>query len=368
MIKQLSIFTLLIIFCFGCTNHKESNSLKKNIAKSTYVNSVTLKCDSIVWSPRIVGFFRDCIFTRLYSSDYIFYTYQVKGNEIKTNNAFGKSGSGPNEIMNNAEIHYDEKKKLFYIFDILGSTASYYTLVIDSVKELSNMEKWKKHNLSNESKYVWTKFIPIADNLFIGLGGSIDNDNLLCEVNLQTGTIKDVRLKFPNDGVEAKNIVKRYVYNDGNLLKRPSSNQYLYYCTNWGNYAEIITLDEQNNFKSRKTIADNYPIYKTNADGINRESLPENLMGIKAYTTEDYIYLLPNFKNKKEYLQWANNGFPADYNNQIFLFDWNGRFIKTYILSKPIIHFIVDSKDKFLIGISLSLDTDEYSFEKYAFE
>lgn len=353
---------------FACTD-KKTNSLREIKTNFKQIENITLKCDSTVWSPRIVGFYKNNIITRMYSADNIFYPYQINGSDVIANKPFGKSGSGPNEIKNSAELFYDETKEIFYMFDVLGSIVDFYTLKVDSIEELSNLNRWNKHSLPNKPKYVWKMLLPLSDTLLIGIGGATNNNDLMSKVNIKTKIINGFGVELPNDGVKADDIVKRYVYNDGELLKRPSSNQYLYYCTNWGNYAEILTLDKQNNLKNRKIIADVYPDYTTHEDGMNRKSLPKNLMGMRAYSTESYIYILPNFKNREDFFARSeDDDYPSRYSNKLYKFEWDGNFVEAYTLSKPINYFVIDPQDKFLIGMSLDLETSDYTFEKFLLE
>lgn len=194
----------------------------------------------------------------------------------------------------------------------------------------------------------------MSDSLYIATGGHFEGENLLSILNLKTNRIDKINIQYPEDKNDSPLLIKRSVYREGELLRRPSGNQFLYCCSNWGNYTEIITMDKRNKAVSRKIIAKDYPLYTTEPDGLNGKSLNNTLMGITASVTEKYIYLLPNLLTKKEFLdKTIKRDYPPEYCNILYQFNWNGDFVHSYKLDKSIKNFIVHSSDKYIIGGSL---------------
>lgn len=365
MSKKNICYLLLYISLLSCTNNKDKSTSVQHRDLIT-IKNITIKPDSLILSPYIITSIDNNIITRIFSQEYLFYAYKVSDNNIKLSASFGKAGGGPNEIIGRPELYYNEKDKSLHVFDISGgNNISYYILKEDTLVKFRDNLNWNKKRFPKLSESVWSKIIPLSDSIFIGLGGNIQQDNLLTEINSNTETTNNINVDFPSDGIKADVIVKRYVYNDANLLKRPSSNQYLYYCRNWGNYAEIINLDDNNRLKERKVLFTDYPSYTTASDGVNRESLPDNLLGMYAFSTNKYIYILPNFTRKKDRDQESINGYPNGYTDLLYVYNWDGTHIKTYKLTKPIKHFIVDSEDNYIVGISIESSSGDYTFEKY---
>lgn len=224
---------------------------------------------------------------------------------------------------------------------------------------------WTKIQWPEKEKHFWRNFVPINDSIFLGLGGDDDKTNLLSVIYPYKNEIKELNIEYPDDRNPVKKIIKRGVYNNGELSKRRSDNQYLYTCL-MGNYAEIITLDSQANVSGRKVIVDDFPIYKAAPDGLNPLYENESLTGLYSYVTDQKIYLMQTPYNKEEYFKSTDyKGYPKYYSDALYIFDWEGRFIKAYTLDKPICSFAVDEKDSFLIGITMNLKDGEFYMEKY---
>lgn len=183
-------------------------------------------------------------------------------------------------------------------------------------------------------------------------------------IDLKQKTMKELAMSFPPDGIDAAPLTKRFVYNCGELLKRPFTNQFLYYCKNWGNYAEIMTLEEGKPVH-RIIISEDSPIYTTAKNGIDSQSDKSTLMGIKSYVTNKYIYIMPNFENKEEYLSDKKRNYPSSHLDRMCIFDWEGQFVKLYKLSKPISYFVVSPDDSFILGSCDDLKSGDLSIEKF---
>lgn len=353
------ILIILILTLTSCSKKDNFRSLKLLAKESTPLEGSVLSCDSLIWSSCIVGYFDNKLITRIYSLGDVFIVYDYKDDRIEQTGSFGREGSGPFEIIQRAECYYDRESKLFYIFDIKNNDiVKSYMIDASDINNLFNIKMWKELNFPQFEKSSWKTFIPLSDSIFIALGGNYDNSNLLSTINLNNGTMTELNIKFPQDKMDVKPFIKRQVYHEGGLLKRPSGNRFLYYCTNLGNYAEIITLNDDMSV-IQENIANDFPVYKTAPDGINLESDMKTLRGMEVYITDNYVYLLPNFRNKTEYSE-------DDYYNHseyLFIYDWNGNFIKSYHLNIPIRCFIVDENDSYILGSSEIME--EVSIIKY---
>jgi len=261
--KKYLYFTILLA-CISCADSSRQR-IKSFSEKYTELKGETLPCDSVLLASRIVSFFDNNIVTIRYSGKYIFTVYHVDNNQIKEIGSFGKEGTGPNELSGKVNCYFDQIHNSFYIFDMNSNNVKSYQIDLSSVANLFNVNAWKQIQVPSFEKTFWESFTPVSDSLLIALGGNTDKMNLLSIIDLKTKSMNELAIPFPHDGIDVAPLTKRFVYNCGELLKRPSANQFLYYCASWGNYAEIMTLEDGKPVHL-KIISEDYPVYKTAAD------------------------------------------------------------------------------------------------------
>ena len=366
MVKLINLVFFILLLSNSCTNKVEKKSDLRSLASEYIeVNGTIISNDSIIESANIVAFFEDKIITRIYG-DYIFTVYQYNeiNDSLKYFGNFGKRGNGPFEFSGPVECFYDEEHSQLYLSDLQGNNIKSYKIDLNSVDNLFKTETWKIITMPVIEKSFLTSLIPIENNSFIALGGNLERKNLLSLVNYEAGTIEDLDVFYPDDGVNVEPVTKRFVYNNGQLLKRPSTNDFIYYCTNWGNYVQMIKNTGERIVQN--SIVTNYPQYKLSSDGIQFESEMQTLMGMRSYVTDKYIYLLPNFKTKKEFLaeENSNSQYSGFHMDKIYVFDWDGNYIRAYQLQVPIMqHIVMD--DKYIIGTSVDPESGDIVFVKF---
>ncbi len=358
----------ILIFLFSCTSGNKEKKLQDLSQNPIELKASLLQCDSTIWSTRIVESIDDKIITLGYSSDKIFQVYQLDKNNLKSIGSFGKKGNGPKEFPVAADCYYDSHNKALSIFSRSANIIKCYKVDLSSIENLYHSEIWKTIDIkcAERDGYLWKKIVPLSDSLYIAAGGHFEGNNLLSMLDIKTNRIDKINIQYPDDKNDSPLLIKRSVYMEGALLRRSNSNQFLYCCSNWGNYAEIITMDNLNRPIRRQIITKDYPLYTTAPDGLNGKSLDNTLMGITASVTEQCIYLLPNFLTKKEFLDKAvKRDYPSGYCNILYQFNWDGDFIRSYKLDKPIRNFIVNSSNKYIIGSSIDLNNGEDVFAKF---
>ena len=75
---------------------------------------------------------------------------------------------------------------------------------------------------------------------------------------------------------------------------------------------------------------------------------------------------MPNFKNKEEYLyDNKNKNYPNDHLYMMYIFDWEGQFVKLYKLSMPVRYFLVSPDDSFILGSCDDLKSGDLSIKKF---
>jgi len=367
MRTAVCFFWLLTVF--ACTDRTENSSGDLQSLTSDFISltGLALHCDSVIESTKIVSYFDNHILTRRYA-DYIYtiYNYDSDNDRIHRLGTFARRGGGPNQFSGLAECYYDNNGNNLYLFDINGGNeVRSYKIDLSSLDNIFTMDSWSTLSFPKFVHSSFSAFVPLSDTDFLGLGGNYDQTNMLSKIHLDTKLVNDLEIDFPHDGINVKPIIKRRVYNYGKLLKNPSSNSYLYYCTNWGNYAEIIKFDD-NNSSHRNVIAGNHPMYRVAADGLNSASNSQTLMGMTASVTENYIYLLPNFRTKDEYLKKdINLLYPTDHADKVYVFDWEGNYVKAYQLDKSIRELVISRDDLYLLGSSVDPDSGDIIFIRF---
>ncbi|MBE8722331.1 hypothetical protein C4F40_16520 [Sphingobacterium sp. Ka21] len=279
---------------------------------------------------------------------------------------FGKRGNGPREFFGVPQLHYKKQNNALYVFDIQGGNhINAYQIDLFSLNNIFDESTWKSIAFPVFEHATFSSFVPLTDSIFLAMGGDYDRINLLSIVQAGNKEYKALDMDYPKDGIKAEAIVKRGVYNYGGILMHPSTNKLVYYCTNWGNYAEII--DNKNfKFSTFQVMTADYPIYKVAKDGMNMESENNTLMGMRAQSSEQYIYLLPNFHNKEAYLKDdPNRIYPTDHLDKVYVYDWEGNSVKAYKLDKPVTEFVVDPGDTYLLGSSVDTESGDIVFVRF---
>lgn len=361
-------FLLLVMILASCQKKPEVNrDLKLLNTNIISLSATELLSDSIIESANIVAHFESYIIVRHYAENiFTIYNYNSNNNNIEQMGSFAKKGVGPNEFSGAAECVYDKRTGKLYLFDIKGgNNVKAYEVNSASLDNIFTEDRWQPIHFPKLDKTFITTFTPLSDTVFVALGGDMESTNLLSMVFLSNDSIGQVDFDFPSDGINVKPITKRFVYNYGRLLKHPFSNRFLYYCTNWGNYAEIVTFENKELVSSREIVA-NYPLYKVSPNGIESESEMQTLMGMESYVTDEYIYLLPNLRTKEEYIKENHERiYPSNHSNVIYTFDWEGNHVRTYRLDKSIREFVVSPNNSYLLASSLDPQSGDIVFLRF---
>lgn len=333
--------------------------LKQIKTKSILLEGKVLLQDSILWSNCIEGFSDNRIVLRCFLSDTSYYIHQINADSLIYVTRFGRRGSGPHEFLN--PISYINTDKTLNIFEKTGKLKAFKIKLTSNIDDYNN---WIELPMAiSEKEYVWKKFIEQDSTMIIALGGDLYSKGLLSVIYPKENLIKNLDISYPLDNNEAGDGIKRFVYNNGDILKRPQKNEYVYYCS-MGNYVEILDISDIYNIK-RRVIVDDYPIYE--GSGLNPQYDNESYTGVKTYVTQNYIYVIPEPYQKKEYLSMLNyKGYPNSYGDQLYIFNWEGDFVHLYELDRPISTFAVVEDDSSLYGATESLKDGEIYIVKYS--
>lgn len=355
------IYILSLFVCLSsCSFNKQESFLEQLQGRENVrIEGTVLKCDSIIWGGNLIDIIDNKLIIHSFKTDYAFTTFSVENDKILKEEELIKKGNGPFEMVY-PKCFVDHSDKSVYFYDINGSNITIYNVKNEDL-DMSKTTNWIQNNKSDLSNYFWSAnggLATMTDGSFLMLGGTLNKGNMLSIIDQHSNRIIDTDVDFPADNCETEFIVKRQVYNNGGIEKRPTGNQFLCYCLE-GNYAEIISF--KNGYEAeRKIIINDFPIYTTANDGYHPKGDKNNLRGLAAYTTNQYIYIMPYPLRHKDFVDKDNyKGYPTWYNDVVYVFNWNGDFVKSYTLNKLIeTSFVVDKNDTTLFGITTNENGD----------
>lgn len=351
----------------SCSFNKHETSLEQLKSKSnTNIKATVLMNDSIIWSDYLVDIINNKLIIQNFKTDYAFSFFSIENNHLIKEKEVVRKGNGPFEMIYPA-CFVDQTSKRIYFYDINDAYITIYEVETLPFERIYQTSTWTKDLLSDLNGYFWCMnggFAMMNDSTYIALGGTLDKGNMLTFVQKHSHNVIDSNINFPKDNNEAENMIKRQVYNNGGLKKRPTGNQFLYYCLE-GNYAEIITVESLNK-ATRKVLVNDLPVYSTASNGINPKGDDNNLRGLKAYTTQQYIYLMPYPLRHKDFVDKDNyKGYPTYYNDIIYVFNWSGDFVNSYTLDQLINTFVVTDDDTSIFASSITKN-GEYQIVKFS--
>lgn len=358
-------YILLVFTCLSCSFNKEKPSLERleNI-KNIEVRGSVLDNDSTIWSSYLVDMIDNRLIIQNFRTEYAFTIYNIENNKLVKEKDLVQKGNGPYEMI--YPVYFaDKASQYIYFYEANGTKINIYKIEMRPFSNIYQKQNWHNLNIVSPKNYFWSDngaFATMNDSSCILLGGSLFKTNMFSLVT-PDGEVIDTNLSFPEDKCDAEPIIKRQIYNNGGIKKRTTGNQYLYYCLT-GNYAEILSFDKTNK-ATRKVIVNDLPIYMTSDDGINPIGTNDNLRGLKAYTTDNYIYIMPYPLRNKDFIGKNDyKGYPTYYNNKLYVFNWNGDFVKSYTLDKLISTFVVPEDNSYILGTTID-SNNEYRIIKF---
>ncbi|MDH6313867.1 hypothetical protein M2137_002658 [Parabacteroides sp. PFB2-10] len=357
-------YILFLFVCISCSYSERGSSLDKlKKLNNTKISSSILECDSMILSDYLVEMINDKLIVQNFKTDHAFTIFAMNGNKLVKENDLIRIGNGPYEMVY-PSCFVDKATQDIYFYDSKDNSVDYYKINAES-SNLYQKENWTKFKSSSFNDYFLGTnggFATMGDSAYVIVGGGLDKTNMLSVVHKEKDIIIDTNASFPEDNCYAEIITKRVIYNNGGIRSRGIGNQYLYY--GWsGNYAEIFSFKNVHEV-SRKSVVNDFTIYTTSDDGMNPKGDIENLRGLKAYTTNKYIYLMPYPLRNKDFIDKNDyKGYPNFYNEDIFVFDWEGNFVKSYTLDKLINTFVISEDDSSLFGITAD-ENGEYQILK----
>lgn len=284
--------------------------------------------------------------------------YRLDNDTLKWQGLITKKGEGPLEMLGRSNVYSTLTNKLVLLSSSFRTKI--FTLPDDRISDISDLSKWQGYTVPEQVGFI-NEMLPIDTTRFL-LTTVGDVPSMFATYHLGDTALTFIPCPYPDDGF--KNASKAVMY-DGLIHKHPSKELYFYQCTS-GHYMYTFELKD-NQMENITYLYNEPPVYKLQKDGINTYMADETIFGGVSFVTEKYIYLKLNDFTMgdlgNEYDR--NEGYPCWFNNQLRVFDWSGKPVKTYNLDAYISDFVVDSHDQTLYAITKNVETDDVSFMKY---
>jgi hypothetical protein len=256
--------------------------------------------------------------------------------ELKFISSSGFSGSGPGEIqtpINLSIIPSDSLK--FSIYDLALRRLTIFYLSSNGI-----IKPIKMVNLKYGLPYS-----PITDDtLIFSLDFNIDSDNRITVYDMSGNRINTIGKLLPGlrKGVP---IQVHQTASQGRLKLTPSGN----FLVVTANYSDIIDIYDKkghlvSRFRGPLNLTPKYSVSLRNGVPVMAIDVEKAIWGyVNIDLTDDYIYARFSGKKFKEH----GDG------KYVHVYDYNGKFIKSYILDREVYDIAVDQEAKFLYAIQI---------------
>ena len=318
------------------------------------LNGLPLFCNSMSLGANFVAKSGEYIIVQSKYENPVFTVYALNKDTLIEHGAFLRTGEGPFEMIY-PNAFYDSKINKFFVYDFAGGLKSMYSIDVSKITNLYDTSTWERVALPEiKSYYFGLSMFLMDDHGFLILGSHFNSKNLYSYVKCY-----ELNYSYPlNDGTfNMEPIVKQSVYMDAVIVKHPFLDKFVYACGT-GMYADIINYADTL-LVNRISLFNIYPEYTTK-DGVNRSYKNECLRGMQVRVTKDAIYI-QKFPLTKEDVRnrVMYKGYPNYYNDELFVFDWEGNLIRKYVLDTPIYSYVIDEENNKLYGMTVDLENDE---------
>ena len=323
--KNIFFFVFVLLFFFSCKKTGDNKS-EDFFSGIIYVKGEIVNTDALIGQPAGLC----CTDTRLLILDrYENYTLTII--DTKNYKSIGRElpiGGGPGEVTWPLFVTISTNGKRLFVFRRNSFIFNTYDFSDDKLSFIDNVHIKKSP----------AHAVPI-ENGFVGIGMMFENGRYGI-YNNQGDLIQETGV-YPNYG-KSKDHISRYFIDQGYLCSHPN-----------GTHFALGTSNSDNvEFFSCKN--GEIQLLKRYGKGIVNAEMDNNILKIEesnitgykgTYTSEKYCYMLysgkPYGDNPNQSL-WAEN---------IFVFDWNGNFVKSYRLDNEIRYFCVDESNNVIYGV-----------------
>jgi hypothetical protein len=254
-------------------------------------------------------------------------------------------GGGPDEVLpGSGRMSYSQENRELYRFQI--QSGDFYTYAVPA---FGRAEEWIPERKSSVRLADRPANAVAMSEALVGIGPFEDGRYHVYDKN---GTFVSAAGSYPFEGEKIDYIPRFFLY-QGYFCAQPGGNRFAQGCS-YSDHLEFYEIE--NGIRPIKQ----YGSTDVRASfGDNRIILDDNcLLGYKgSYATESYCYMLYSGRT------YAENRRQKMWAKYIFVFDWNGRFVRSFVADKLIYSFCVDEKNEVIYGIGMH--KEEYALMKF---
>ena len=362
------VMLLSLVVFFSCNSkQKQTAGFYDENVETIVLQGVDIKTnDPNLATGGFLGMHDSIMYMQSFKMDTFINAYRLKNDSLILSCRFLNRGQGPYEIGNIFSDLYDKKSGTISFFENDAMLTKGYVIDLNIENGISNKESWKLLDFSEEEGYTFGQsFVYISDSLLLAIGGKIDNKEILSIIHLDNPEIVTPLELWPDDGFEGSNLTKQHVYKaNAKLFKNYTSNKYLYVCK-LGKYMEIFRI-ENNKMADRQPVCELFPEYEMSEIAYYLTKKDETNRGFHVYTTDSLIYASPIEFSIDQYRAGETyKGYDLYYNENVYVFDWDGNLIKKYELDTPFYELFVGSNDRVMYTLTSDLETDDSIVKKY---
>lgn len=349
------VILTLLVTCCGSERRKSTND-------ASLVVPVTLKgsivpVDGLPGSG-FIGIRKEGIITKHFNlKQFGIQPFRYAEGKLVAQEPCARMGRGPFEFDLVSSNIQDDTLYLVNMQNIGGSVTDIYSIPLSPYDSIGNIKRWKRTELDwTEMRFYFGSFVWLDNGRLLMLSGEQDEDNFLTIVD--TVSKKKIPLGYTlRDGMKVDALTKKFVYMQNvNLLRNGDK---VVFTLGVGHYAEILTLDG-NKITDRNLIYSELPECEVRGDQFGFAHKEGTPMGIDACSTSQYIYF-----QKKYYRKEGENGYPWYCEDEVEVYDWDGKFIRKYRTDVPFYTMIVSDDDREMYVMTVDRDTKDNIMMKY---
>ncbi|ULB33762.1 BF3164 family lipoprotein [Proteiniphilum propionicum] len=319
----LLIMIILVILQISC--NRQSKDLFLSDIKS--VSGELIDVDCLIGKPyRLISYDTLLFICDPYDSK----TMTVL--DVRSNRCIDRilqTGSGPGEVSGSLRFSLSSIHNKLYVFQIQSGIFNTYDILGKSLTLAESV-----HIKERPANVVAT------ERALVGIGPFEEGRYHIYD---REGNLMNHAGMYPSEE-KAQNAHARFFLHQGNLCSQPGG-MYFALGSSYSDNLEFYKIKDGQTELLKKYGTGN----KVQARFDNTLQLDDNcLLGYKSsYATDQYCYMLYSGKT------FVENNRRVSWGKNIFVFEWNGNFVKSFRLSHEILAFAIDEFNGIIYGIVL---------------
>ncbi|MEA4918104.1 BF3164 family lipoprotein [Proteiniphilum sp.] len=323
MKTRLLIIIMLVFFQMGCNKQIKDNFLSQR----QFLSGELINVDCLIGKP----------YRLILHDTLLFVCDPYESNTLTVLNLLNNQcddrilqiGNGPGEVSGPLKLSLSATRNKLYVFQIQSGILSTYNI---SGRDLTLVESVRIEERPAN--------VVITEEALVGIGLF---DEGRYHIYDRQGILINHAGAYPSGEMD-NNAHARFFLYQGDLCSQPEGTHFAL-GSSYSDNLEFYKIKEgQTELLKKYGTGD-----KVQARFDNTIQLDDNcVLGYKSsYATDKYCYMLYSGKT------YAENNRRVSWGENIFVFEWNGNFVKSFRLSREVLTFAVDETNGIIYGIVL---------------